>query len=59
MNENFTKIILSLDNNYLLEMYHFCNEKYFESYVNSDKIYSQKYKNLINNIDNELRKRDV
>ena len=59
MNETVIKCILSLQDDFLLEMYKFCNEMYFDYYVNGNEEYANKYKGMINNIDGELRKRGV
>ena len=59
MNEEVVKSILSLQEDFLLEMYKFCNEMYFDYYVNGNEMYSEKYKQIIERIDKELRDRGV
>ena len=59
MNEQVVKSILSLQEDFLLEMYKFCNEMYFDSYVNGNELHSEKYKKIIERIDQELRDRGI
>ena len=59
MNEQVVKSILSLSEGFLLEMYKFCNEMYFDSYVNGNEIHIENYKELIERIDQELRDREI
>ena len=59
MNEEVVNNILSLQEDFLLEMYKFCNEMYFDSYVNGNELHSEKYKKIIERIDQELRDRGI
>ena len=59
MNEQVVKNILSLSEDFLIEMYKFCNEMYFESYVNGNEVNSEKYKKMIERIEQELRERGI
>ena len=59
MNEQVVKSILSLQEDFLLEMYKFCNEMYFNYYVNGNEMYSEKYKKMIESIEQELRDRGI
>ena len=59
MNEQVVKSILSLQEDFLLEMYKFCNEMYFNYYVNGNEMYSEKYKKIIERIEQELRDRGI
>ena len=59
MNEQVVKSILSLSEDFLLEMYKFCNEMYFDSYVNGNEMNIEKYKKMIERIEQELRDRGI
>ena len=59
MNEQVVKSILSLQEDFLLEMYKFCNEMYFNYYVNGNEMYSEKYKKIIERIEQKLRDRGI
>ena len=59
MNETVIKSILSLQDDFLLEMYRFCNEMYFDSYVNGNEMHTETYKKMIESIDRELRQRGI
>ena len=59
MNKQVVNNILSLSEDFLLEMYRFCNEMYFDSYVNGNEVNSEKYKTMIERIEQELRDRGI
>ena len=59
MNKQVVNNILSLSEDFLLEMYRFCNEMYFDSYVNGNEVNSEKYKTMIERIEKELRDRGI
>ena len=59
MNEKFTDLILSLDEKGLKELYQICNMRYFEMYINGNDEYAKRYKNILINIGEGLRKRGI
>ena len=58
MNENFKRLISVLDEKGLLELYHICNMRYFELYVNGNE-YANRYNDICINIRKELRNRGI
>ena len=52
------EIILKANINYLCELYQYVNQKYFIAYIDDDKERMNYYKELITDIDKELRKRN-
>ena len=58
MNEKFKDLIFALDEKGLLELYHICNMRYFEMYVNGDE-YANRYNDICIVIRQELRNRGI
>ena len=58
MNEKFKSLILALNEEYLLELYHICNMRYFEMYVNGDE-YANRYNDICIAIRQELVNRNI
>ena len=58
MNEKFKDLIFALDEKGLLELYHICNMRYIELYVNGDECASR-YNDICINIRQELVNRNV
>ena len=52
------EIILKANINYLCELYQYVNQKYFMSYIDDDKEKMNYYKEMISDIDKELRNRN-
>ena len=52
------EIILKANINYLCELYQYVNQKYFIAYIDDDKERMNYYKELITDIDKELRNRN-
>ena len=59
MNEKFISLILALDTQYLLELFHICNMRYFDLYVDGNVEYANRYKDICANIRQELRNRNI
>ena len=59
MNENFKGLITVLNTNYLLELFHISNMRYFELYVDGNVEYASKYKDICTLIRKELSNRGV
>ena len=59
MNEKFKSLIVALNTNYLLELFHICNERYFDLYVDGNVEYATRYKDICASIRQELRNRNV
>ena len=58
MEKDLLEMLMKLSNEYLKEVYQMANEHYFISYVNNDKESAKWYKELIDNVGLELRKRN-
>ena len=58
MNENFKSLIVALNTNYLLELFHICNERYFELCVDGNEN-SSRYKDICTVITQELINRGI
>ena len=58
MNKEVLEILLKANNKYLCEVYQFANEKYFVDYVDDNKQAMDYYKNIIDSVGLELRKRN-
>ena len=58
MNEKFKSLIFALDTKGLLELYHICNMRYFELYVNGNE-YANRYNDICINIRKELSNRGI
>ena len=56
--EKILEIILKANNNYLCELYQYANQNYFISYIDDDKERMNYYKEMITDIDKELRNRN-
>ena len=59
MNEKFKCLILALNTNYLLELFHTCNMRYFEMYVDGNVENASRYKAICASIRQELRNRGI
>ena len=59
MNENFKRLINVLNEEYLLELFHICNMRYFEMYVDGNVEYASRYKDICASIRQELRNRNI
>ena len=59
MNEKFISLILALDEKGLLELFHICNMRYFELYVNGSDEYASRYNEICIAIRQELRNRGI
>ena len=59
MNENFKSLILALNTKYLLELFHICNMRYFEMYVNGNDEYANRYNDICKCIRQELVNRNI
>ena len=58
MNKELLEILLKANNKYLCEIYQYVNEKYFVAYVDDNKQAMDYYKDIIDNVGLELRKRN-
>ena len=52
------EIILKGNTKYLCELYQYANQNYFMSYIDDDKERMNYYKEMITDIDKELRNRN-
>ena len=59
MNENFKGLITVLNTKGLLELFHICNMRYFELYVDGNIEYASRYKDICASITQELRNRGI
>ena len=59
MIENFKSLINALNEEYLLELYHICNMRYFEMYVNGNDEYAKRYNDICIYITRVLRNRGI
>ena len=59
MNEKFKSLILALNTNYLLELFHICNTKYFDLCVDGNIEYANRYNDICIAIRQELRNRGI
>ena len=59
MNEKFYSLIIALDTKGLLELFHICNMRYFELYVDGNVEYASRYKDISAIIRQELTNRNV
>ena len=59
MNEKFKSLILALNTNYLLELFHICNTRYFDLYVDGNAEYANRYNDICKTIRKELSNRGV
>ena len=58
MNKEVLEILLKANNKYLCELYQYANEKYFVAYIEDNKQAMDYYKNIIDKVGLELRKRN-
>ena len=58
MNKDVLEILLKANNKYLCEIYQYANQKYFECYIDDNKQAMDYYKDIIDNVGLELRKRN-
>ena len=59
MNEKFKRLINVLDEKGLIELFHICNMRYFEMYVNGIDEYAKRYNDICMYITGVLRNRGV
>ena len=58
MNKEMLELLLKQNIEYLCEVYQFANEKYFVAYVDGDEDGMKCYKDIIDNVGLEMRKRN-
>ena len=57
-NKEMLELLLKQNTNYLCELYQYSNQKYFVAYIDDNKQAMDYYKDIIDNVGLELRKRN-